>query len=788
MNFYKQTTLDSSNAPSTTFIGWVVSLFLLLSGTSALIYQVLWVRLLTLSIGSTSVSISIVLAAFFLGLGVGSYFTGAIVKKFKNPLKIYLAVEAGIALSAILILPILLNLDYFISLLPIIEAGIWLKFLIVMAILFIPTFLIGTTFVLLIAVAVHNKNDIGERLAHYYAINSLGAVIGALLSGFFLIPNFGLDGTLYIAALFNISIVIIGVVFYRRFAYEEKNLLQPFSNDMAKPNNKALFALFVTGFAALATEVGWMKFLIVYTGNTIYGFSMILAMFIAGITIGSFIAKLKIISKIDTQKLLFFGLILLALALLGARAGLGVFPEIYERLNTLEVGEFVYRWSKYLVIFLLLLPSTALFGMLFPLALKHYSPNIYTLHNYLGRAYFINIVAGIIGSIVAGFWIIPYFSTDFLLGSVAFFVLLSSILFYKNIKNSLLYFVGFFLAALSINLFLAHIDYKKMIEIVISRGSNAYTQKGTIHYIKEGESGIIGLISNDANQCIVKIFNNGLNESWVDVCNSENMLLSEFLLGKIPLMLNPSAKKAFVVGYGGGTTIRALGMSEIEKIYVTEIDSEVLNAVRTIYDGKLPMEDDKRVDIKINDARNTLLMSKESYDIIVSQPSHPWLIGASNIMNRDFFEIVKSKLSQNGINGQWVPIFTIDVATLKSIIRAYTDTFTYVVSFVNVQTRDFLMFGSNVPIGIEYEAVLKQINHAEARRVFERHNIKEPEDLMAYFALSKEMLVEISANSEPATDLNLLSETFKSRYENIDGNSFDTLGFLNRYLNKKVLK
>lgn len=779
MNFFKQTSLV-----------WVVSFFLLLSGASALMYQVIWVRLLGLSIGSTSISISIVLAVFFLGLGLGSYFTGAIVRKFKNPLKIYLYVEAGIALSAVAILPLLLNLDYFISLLPIIEASIWLRFFIVTLILIIPTFLIGTTFALLVAAAIHNKNEIGSNLASLYAFNSAGAVFGAISSGFFLIPKIGLDGTLYVAALLNIFVAMMGVVLYNNFNNSDKVLRVEPPSDTVKINQKALVVLFVTGFTALATEVGWMKFLTVYTHNTIYGFSMILAMFIAGIAIGSFIAKLKIISKIDIEKLLFFGLVLLAVALLGARAGLGVFPEIYEQLNSLQVDAFVYRWSKYFVIFLILLPATALFGMLFPIALQYYSPNIDALHKNVGKAYSVNIIAGIMGSIVAGFWIIPYFSTDVLLSATAFIVLLSSIVFIKSntIKNAFLYFIGFSSVAVAMNFFLPHLEYKKMVEIVISRDSNAHMQKSNTHYLKESQSGIISLFSYEIDTCIVRLLRNGIGESWVDVCNGYNMPFSEFLLGKIPLMLNKSAKKALVVGYGGGTTTRALSMSDLESINVVEIDHAVLDSVRTMYDGKLPTENDKRVNVKINDARNTLLMSKESYDIIVSQPSHPWLMGSSNIMNRDFFEIVKSKLSQNGINGQWVPLFVIDVATLKSIIRAYTDTFTYVASFVNVGSNDFLMFGSNSPMVIEYETVLKEINNRDAKIVFESHNIKEPEDLMGYFALSKEQLVEISANSEPATDLNLLSETFKSRHENIEGNSFDTLGFLKSYIDRQVVK
>lgn len=768
-------------------MGWAVSLFLLLSGISALIYQVLWVRLLALSIGSTSVSISIVLSVFFLGLGLGSHFAGAIVKKFKNPLKIYLYVEAGIALSAVAILPLLLNLDYFISLLLIVEAGIWLKFFIVMLLLLVPTFLIGTTFPLLVAVAVHNKKEIGHKLAHFYAFNSLGAVLGAILAGFFLIPNFGLDGSMYIAASLNIFIVFFGVLTYKVVNSPDHIPLESSLNmkESKNVNNRALAVLFVTGLAAMATEVGWMKFLIVYTGNTIYGFSMILAMFIAGVTIGAFTAKSRIILNISPEKLLFFGLVLLGVALLGARAGLGIFPEIYEQLNSLEVGEFVYRWSKYLVMFLLLLPATIMFGILFPVAMKYYSQDIDMLHSSVGKAYAVNIVAGIFGSIIAGFWIIPYFSTDILLTSMAIFVFLSSLIFINSKKVSFVW-AGFFAIFAVLSNYLAHIDYRAMVNIVQQRDfkAHSYNPESTIHYLKEGQTGIIGVHSYRESPCIMRLFNNGMSESWIDMCNSDNLLLSEFLLGEIPLILNSDAKKAFIIGYGGGTTLRALSMSELDSVDVVEIEPAILDAVRILYDNRLPTDNDKRVTVAINDARNTLLMSKKSYDIIVSQPSHPWLSGVSNIMSRDFFEIAKSRLSQNGIHGQWVPLYYIDTATLKSIIKAYTDTFEHVVSFVNLQTREFLMFGSNMQIKIEYEAVFKQMNNVEARRVFERHNIKEPEDLMAYFALTREQLVKISANSIPATDKNLLTETFKSRYEHIEGNSFDTVGFIKSFINK----
>ncbi|OHE01769.1 MAG: hypothetical protein A2W82_10950 [Sulfurimonas sp. RIFCSPLOWO2_12_36_12] len=782
----------SEEGDNATLVKWVVSLFLLLSGASALIYQVLWVRLLGLSIGSTTISISIVLAVFFLGLGAGSYFAGSIIKRFKNALKIYLFVEAGIALSAIVLLPILLNLDYYLSLLPIVEAGIGLKFFVVTLLLYVPTFLIGTTFPLLVGVAINNKKEIGSELAHFYAFNSAGAVIGALCSAILFIPYFGLDGALYIAASLNIFIVLSGFVLYKAINPSKNTVLEssPNTQESKDVNNKALVVLFVTGLSAMATEIGWMKFLIVYTGNTIYGFSLILSMFIAGVTIGSFAAKSRTLSNINPEKFLFFGLILLGAALLGARVGLGVFPEIYEQLNSWHFDAFVYRWSKYLAMFLILLPSTFLFGLLFPISLKYYSSNIATLHAHVGRAYAVNIVAGIIGSIIAGFWIIPYFSTDILLTAMALLVLLSSFVFVKNIriKRATSILTVFLVIFIGLSNYLAHIDYRAMVNIVQQRDfkTHSYSPKSTIHYLKEGQTGIIGLYSYDEKPCIMRLFNNGMNESWVDVCNGDNLLLSEFLLGEIPLLLNPSAKKAFVIGYGGGITVKALSMSELGSVDAVELEPAVLDAIRTLYDNRLPTDNDKRVNVTINDARNTLLMSKEGYDIIVSQPSHPWLSGASNIMNRDFFEIVKSRLSKNGINAQWVPLYYIDIATLKSIIKAYTDTFEYAVSFVNLSTREFLMFGSKEPIVFNYEAMQKQMLRPDVSAVFKHHNIQNPEDLMNSFALSREKLVEIAAAAEAATDKNLLTETFKSRYEEIEGNSFDTFGFLKGHLSNDI--
>ncbi len=766
----------------------LISFFLFLSGASALVYQVIWVRLLSLSVGASSISISIVLAAFFLGLGLGSYFTGVILQRFHNALKVYLIIEFFIALSALVLLPLLLNLDYFISLLPFSEVGIGFKFFVVILLLLIPTFLIGTTFALLMAVAISHRKEIGAKLAHFYALNTLGAVCGALVSGIVLIPHYGLDGTVYIAALLNIIIVLTGMVFYKLLKPKSKIYISENCNkEFYTLNNKALYVLFATGLSAMATEVGWMKFLIIYTGNTIYGFSLILSMFLLGLSIGSFVVKSHFLSKIAPDKFLFYGLIFLAIALVFARVGLAMFPDAYALLNEMQLSSFASRWSKYLLMFLLLLPATVLFGALFPVALKLYSGNLEALHCNLGKAYAVNIVAGIVGSVLAGFVFIPYFSTDVLLSLMAFFVFITSALFLKEMqtKKAILFWCIIFTLLLLCSKYLAHIDYKSMINIVLKRDMMHTNKEASVHFLKEGRTGIISVISYPSDSCKMILLNNGLSESWVDICNKNNMLLSEFLLGEIPVLLNPSSKKAFVVGYGAGTTLQALSMNSLESIDVVELEPAVLEAVSSIYGGVLPTKKDPRIHVSINDARNTLLMSKERFDIIVSQPSHPWLAGASNIMNKDFFEIVKSKLSDGGIYAQWVPLFTIDVATLKSIIKAYTDTFEYVISFVNLNSRDFMMFGSNEPIDyntVKISQLIRENN--KVGRIFKRHAIYDAFDLLKYFALSKEQLIKVADGSIPSTDTNLLAETFYGRYKDVKNNSFNTLGFIKFKMSK----
>ena len=181
----------------------LVASFLVLSGVASLTYQVTWVRLLGLSMGSTSASISTVLAAFFLGMAIGSYLAERITRNNISSLRPYIILELLIGISGLSLLPILLNLDGLLAIIPALGAEISLKFIVTMVLLSIPTMCMGATFPVMASILIRNKDEIGLRMSQLYSLNTAGAVLGAALTGFVFIPNWGLDGAIYIAFALN---------------------------------------------------------------------------------------------------------------------------------------------------------------------------------------------------------------------------------------------------------------------------------------------------------------------------------------------------------------------------------------------------------------------------------------------------------------------------------------------------------------------------------------------------------------------------------------------------------
>jgi len=295
---------------------------------------------------------------------------------------------------------------------------------------------------------------------------------------------------------------------------------------------------------------------------------------------------------------------------------------------------------KYGVVFLMLILPTFIFGALFPLNLKLYCGNLSGVRARIGKAYAVNTVASIFGSLAAGFWIIPQYGTDVLLTAMALVILVLPFIFIKPLPKPAPRIAVTVLAGIGVgsNWFFSHISYKDLIASVqyqydFNAGSG---KKPEVLYVKEGKTGVVSLVSYDGNH--VRIQNNGLNESGFKKEDLDYPPIIEYLLGLMPYFLHEDPKSAFVVGYGGGFTTKALTLTEgLAKIKVVELEPVIVDAGRYLFGGEVPVLQDPRVELEYNDARNTLLLEDVKYDLIAAQPSHPWLSRASTVFTKEFF-------------------------------------------------------------------------------------------------------------------------------------------------------
>jgi len=741
--------------------------FLVLSGVASLTYQVTWVRLLGLSMGSTSASISTVLAAFFLGMALGSYLAERITRNRIHNFTPYIVLELLIGLGGLALLPILLNLDVLMAQFPVLGTELGLKFALAMVLLSIPTICMGATFPVMASILIRRQHEVGMRVSQLYSLNTVGAVLGAALSGFVFIPTWGLDGSIYVAFSLNMVIVCLALYFNKRWALpplelhpHETNSSTAAPDEQAPLRTRALLVLFATGLVSIATQVGWTKYLAIFTGTTIYGFAAILTVFLSGIAAGSWAIKSHLERIRSPQLWMAAGLLLLGISLILTRVGLSAIPVIYGATNHLDVPTPVLFGVKYSFVFALLFVPTFLFGALFPLNLKLYCGNLAGVRARIGKAYAINTVASIFGALLAGFWFIPEYGTDKMLTVMAVIILITPFLFLPAI-NGLLPRIGL-VAAAGIAFFAAsvlpHLSYKELISSVDYRYDSDVQkgQKARFLFLKEGKAGVISMVTYDG--IYAKLQNNGLNESVINMKDPTKARLAETLLGVLPYVLQENPKSAFVVGFGGGITTRTLTLTDLKSIRVVELEPAVVDAGRAIAGGEIPALQDPRVRINFNDARNTLLVENNTYDIIAAQPSHPWLAGASNVFTREFWTIAKSRLNDQGIFSQWVNLFNMDATTLRSIFKAFYEVFPYGIAFSDLDSGDFILLGSKHPIEFDYERIQNVLNQPKIKATLQHPGITTPRDLLWYFALSRQEAVTAAGNAPANSDTNILSE------------------------------
>lgn len=744
-------------------------------GFTALIFQVVFARNLVLLFGLTAPAIATVLAVYFSGLAIGGLVSGKISDKFSEAknLKLYSLLFITTAVYGFLFPLIFKALNFLIlavnNFYPLNFSGFnFFAFAFSFLFLIFPAIVIGAGFPLINKILISRQEEVGRKISFVYFIETFGSVLGAAFAGFWLIPVFGNNATIFIAS--GLSVVVGGLLFV---AFRKKNQgtitnKQPITNNQIINNQKLqnpifLYALFITGFLALALEVFYTKTLILFIGSSTYAFSLILITFLLGIALGSW--TLSFFADHIKRGYAYFGIFL---GLIGFWLFLTL--QFFEKLpfwflralasyDSFEFGAILL--SQSLIIFLTIFPATFLMGIVFPLGIKLAGPNISNLGNGLGKLYFANTFGGVLGSLVAGFWLLPTIGyTRALALILAIYFILGAIFLFKEkelgwlIKSStFLFFVFFTLLAVFAspwakkNLTIGPYMYAPL---YIGYGIDVVREtieSDEILFYKEGLSNVA--VMKRGPTTLLKV--NGK----VDASNGTDDLETEILLAVLPMIFHPDPENVLVIGLGSGITLGSfVQFDSASAIDMVEIDPAIIEAAGYFNKSNHDALNDSRVNLILADGRNHLLLTDKKYDVISAQPSNIWVSGHANLFTKEFYDLARSRLKENGLMLQWIHAYSLTPEDVRVIYKTFQEVFPQVYLFNSSNSGDLMMIGSlqkDVSI-MDFNSLSEKMSDPKIAAELSRVQILNPEQFLSYLVAEGGRLRNFTAKAKVNTD------------------------------------
>jgi spermidine synthase len=789
-------TSASSYSPNTFKL---VAACFFLSGATGLIYEVLWARMLGLVFGATTLAVSTVLAAFMGGLAIGSGLAGRRGAAVKRPVRAYGLIEIGIALYALAVPFLFTFVDNLYAIIwqhfhpGFFAFSLW-RFLLSCVMLLVPTALMGATLPLLSAALMRCNGQHSTSITRLYTRNLAGAICGSIVAGFLLLPTFGVRATIYIAAFINILIGVVSIVADRRGETQSsprKDAL-PINPEAVQPGETSLQAdagdarfwmacAFISGFVTIATQVAWTRLLTMIIGSSTYAFSIVVALFLAGLSGGSFVIARKnraarLRATVLRVELLTALTILLSLVIankipaLLVNTGLRFHISSWAGLLTLQILS---------VAILIFLPAFFM-GMVMPLVLawagtKRKDQSV----QLVGRSYAVNTVGAIAGAFVAGFVLVPKLSTRFAILFAAVLCIVVAGLAYepkteardRDLRRALAaglalaLIVFLFLGAPRMNRADLSIGaYDSLVRVLAkSRGAvddeTVQRQGPEIHELLMYDEGPTATVSVRKDWNITSMAINGRTNA----SDSEDMA-TQVMLGQLPLLLAPRLKNALVVGYATGVTAGAILQSPLESVECVELEPATVDGSRFFEHVNNHPLNDPRLRLIIDDARTYLRVVPTRYDMIISEPNHPWVPGVANLFTREFFQLGRDRLNDDGILVQWLQIYQLSTDSLRSVLRTFHETFPYVLVF-RVQGawkgKDLLLVGSRNPLTLD--RVKERIGDSRIAAELARVNIKSEADVRAWYVCDEKQLAPAVAGAVINTDDNMHIETTAPR-------------------------
>lgn len=746
---------------------------LFLSGCAALAYQSTWGRLLHRVFGVSDLAIATVLASFFLGLGLGSALGGRWARKVKRPALLYAVFEFAIglfALGSIWLIPRVhsiysaIGTDASFELLTIIRLGI------AMAILLPPTILMGATLPVLIAVLESPRSGWTSPATWLYATNTLGAVAGAGATGLWLVPVLGTRLTITVAAVLSIVAGVLVAVFWWKArvvgsgpieARDEEGGEQKAPGALAGEGLPWLAVLLagLTGFAALTGEVLWTRVLRYILQGTTQAFAAMLVNYLFGIAIGSLLADALVRRGRSPTKT--FAATQLVLALLTVFSMVTA-PQILRLMGLIhENGTLVPHeaWVILVISALLLLPIALVSGMSIPLAWKISGSSTHDAPRWAGRVLASNTIGGLVGSLAAGFVLVPIAGIEVsLLFVCAIYLVGAAIALRFAVPARVVPRVVAIGSPLLLGVIILGLEPKLDLPFLLSAQNDATNAiingpgeswSEPIVFLEEGRNTTVHVSVSPEN---MRVFNDGRPESRMREVNP-GFGRSLALLGGLPTFHAEKRDKALVIGFGAGHTVTTMLAGRWKQVDVVELERAVINAARLMHNiAKRPFPlDDSRARLRIDDARAFLVLTEpESYDAIVSQPSHPWLAGSSALYTREFFEEARSALRPGGVITIWINLFRIQLRQVRCVIATFQSVFPNV-SVYFVGGSDLIILGSDEPLELD-ERMENRIADVAMQRILGPLEISSLLDLVGYFEMDSDAARDFGLGGEVMSD------------------------------------
>lgn len=659
------------------------------SGCSALIYELIWQRWLNLLFGVSTLSVSAVLAAFMGGLALGGLALGRWADRTTHPLRLYAFVEAGLGLGA-LVLPILFSFlpEWYVFLHGYLHPNEWgevlLKVILAFPILLLWASLIGGTFPLMGRLVINDVRSFSSRLSLFYAVNTAGAVVGAGLTGFLFLRYLGMQTTLWLAAGLNLLVALaagtLSIVFDSSPEPGRSELRSSSEKSASlRTSRLGLLAAGLAGFAGMGLEVAWARILGILTSNSAFGFALLLTVILCGLSAGGLIQSLWARLQSDPWKRLTlcqWGLLAFVIATLPY---LRFSPRWLDRVCDGNSVSAVFLGELGLTGLAVFAPAL-LMGISFPLLIGGAAGDKAALGQDLGRVYAVNTLGCVVGAMGTGFILIPWIGIQTSVGLLLGACLLTGNLAWfqaDNLNKGLRYGI----AGVAVVLFAS-------VWMLLPGGGyfkSRIDEPRRLVYYREGNNATVAVIEEPYG------VRNILVDGQPVAGTGGTSVVDQKMLAHLPLLLHPDPHRALTVGFGSGGTSYSMTLHDID-VDCVEIEAAVPAAAENFQSENHGILNHPHFRLILDDARSWLRVAPLRYDVIVTDCTNIQYRSNGDLYTVDYFQLMKDRLTADGLAAAWVPANGIREADLKTLLNSFYAVFPHTsVWYMNTLPTDFLI-------------------------------------------------------------------------------------------------